>query len=220
MNYKANVREWKVDDIVIADLDSKKPFMLMAVIEIKAGCYGTRYLYPGLIWDKHIDIPFHLMPKASQKHYGKLWWYELKDLHDPERFGIEIPESFEKYWEPGYKPPERVKNELGIMNQDADVLMVQAITGAVKSFPDRNGPQSMLASLETVAERLRKRHGITESSPNRLVQALKDLNLNFLNSFATFWKFKEELVKLGVDSRIDEVLVAIANLIEEATLDG
>lgn len=102
MHYEANETNWSEGDIVLHDFDAKARFMLMVVTEIKKdGMIGTRYVYPGLIWDRHVDVPFGLMPGHARKHYGQLWLNEKKYLHDPARFNVEIPEQVIRYWDRG-----------------------------------------------------------------------------------------------------------------------
>ncbi len=112
MNYEANTKDWAIGDIVIHDADAMKPFMLMIVLgKRKNGKIGTRYIYPGLIWNKHRNVPYREMPKRMQKHYGKMWWNEKKYLHDPAQFDVDIPDDFERYWERMKENGKKGENE-------------------------------------------------------------------------------------------------------------
>lgn len=100
MNYEANTKDWAIGDVVIHDTDAKMPFMLMVVTGKKDdGMFATRYIVPGLIYTKHTNVSFEAMPRHAQKHYGQEWLNEMKYLHDPSLFDIEIPTEFDKYWE-------------------------------------------------------------------------------------------------------------------------
>lgn len=100
-----NTKNWNVDDLVIANGDAERAFMLMCVVGKEEGKVLIRYIYPGLIWDKHRNVPFHEMPKGKQRFYGRIRKFRMEELHDPKKYNIELPESFEKYWEDGYEPP-------------------------------------------------------------------------------------------------------------------
>lgn len=107
MIHEENERDWEINDIIIHDADAKKPYMLMIILKKrKNGMIGTRYIYPGLIWNKHIDVPYSEMPVRMQRHYGKMCWNGKEYLHDPSRFEIEVPKlgDIAKYWN---RIPER-----------------------------------------------------------------------------------------------------------------
>lgn len=75
MNYEPNTTHWPIGSIVIHDADAKNASMLMKVL---------RYNREGLaiciyLRDEHRVI--------RPKQYPN----DLKYLHDPKRFGIEVP---------------------------------------------------------------------------------------------------------------------------------
>jgi hypothetical protein len=75
--YPAHTRPWKVGDLVIHDADAKRADMLMVVIgHSRQGIYRTRYAFPD-----------------EQPRYWrhKVWRNTLAPLHDPTRFGIDVP---------------------------------------------------------------------------------------------------------------------------------
>ena len=105
MIHDANEIDWDIGEIVIHDSDAKKSYMLMVVVKKrKNGMIGTRYVYPGLIWNKHVNVPFNEMPRHAQRQYGSIWWNEKKYLHHPARFKIETPDTYTPYWEKGADP--------------------------------------------------------------------------------------------------------------------
>jgi len=75
MNYKPNKIKWNIGDIVIHDCDSKKEHMLMKVIDIsiksKTTIYHTKYI--------------------GYKDHNKIFTNNVRVLHDPQLFSIEIP---------------------------------------------------------------------------------------------------------------------------------
>lgn len=80
MNYEPNIISWQVGDLVIHDADAKQEHMLMRVTGFtRDGLVKTMYHRPGK------DMP----PRQRKK----VWRNELKYLHDPNRFGIEVRNS-------------------------------------------------------------------------------------------------------------------------------
>lgn len=74
MIYEANSTRWKLGDYVIHDADAKNERMLMVVTGCtNEGTYITRYA--------NKDV--------CQKRYQN----PLRALHDPRRFGIEVPNA-------------------------------------------------------------------------------------------------------------------------------
>lgn len=97
--YDKNEVDWPIGQIVIHDADAKERYMLMIVLaKRKNGEIGTRYLFPGLIWDKHSNVPFKSMPTHARKQYGKMWWNDKKHLLDPAKFDIDVSGKYECYW--------------------------------------------------------------------------------------------------------------------------
>jgi len=80
MNYEPNTVDWADGSIVIHDADAKEACMLMRVVgRTKDGLIKTRYATP-----------------VIRRHRGwsaKTWKNPKEVLHDPARFGIEIPEE-------------------------------------------------------------------------------------------------------------------------------
>ena len=75
--YEANRVEWKTGDYVVHDSDAKRTDMLMVVIgRSRAGGFRTRYVFP-----------FGL-PRSWRR---RVWLNTIEALHDPRRFGIELP---------------------------------------------------------------------------------------------------------------------------------
>lgn len=81
MNHEPNTTRWQIGDIVIHDADAKRREMLMRVIgyDPKTGLCKTRYVYPG-----------SFRPHFPRK---KVYRNEISVLHDPARFGIEVPQD-------------------------------------------------------------------------------------------------------------------------------
>jgi hypothetical protein len=75
MLYEPNTHHWEVGDLVIHDCDAKQPYMLMRVVG-----YGR----DGLCKTRYIE------PKRLSRMRG-CFRNELRFLHDPKRFNIEIP---------------------------------------------------------------------------------------------------------------------------------
>lgn len=72
-----NTRPWKPGDLVIHDSDAKRTDMLMIVLGQDAnGVFRTRYAFP---WAQ---------PRPWRK---KIWRNSAEMLHDPARFGINVP---------------------------------------------------------------------------------------------------------------------------------
>ncbi|MGE0099083.1 MAG: hypothetical protein AB7S86_12130 [Hydrogenophaga sp.] len=72
-----NTTPWQCGDLVIHDADAKRIDMLMIVVSCSAeGVYRTRYVYP---WAQ---------PRAWRR---KFWQNTIASLHDPARFGINVP---------------------------------------------------------------------------------------------------------------------------------
>lgn len=77
MNYNPNETDWQVGDLVIHDADAKTSQMLMIVTgKRKDGQIETRYFYP-----------------SPSRSASKVWVNDLACLHDPARFGIELPNT-------------------------------------------------------------------------------------------------------------------------------
>ena len=78
MIYEPNTTPWPMGSLVIHDADAKKVAMLMIVIGLdeETGEYKTRYAFPG-------DRP--------EPDRLEVWRNDMKYLHDPARFGIEVP---------------------------------------------------------------------------------------------------------------------------------
>ena len=75
--HEANRVEWKTGDYVVHDSDAKQTDMLMIVIgRSRAGGFRTRYVFP-----------FGL-PRSWRR---RVWLNTIEALHDPRRFGIELP---------------------------------------------------------------------------------------------------------------------------------
>lgn len=77
--YDANTQTWSVGDVVIHDSDRKNIEMLMLVVGVSKRAphvFRTRYLFP------------KLQPKCWR---AKIWRNTVASLHDPRRFGIEVP---------------------------------------------------------------------------------------------------------------------------------
>ena len=75
--HEANRVEWKTGDYVVHDSDAKRTDMLMVVIgRSRARGFRTRYAFP-----------FGL-PRSWRR---RVWLNTIEALHDPRRFGIELP---------------------------------------------------------------------------------------------------------------------------------
>ena len=75
--YAPNTTRWHVGDFVIHDADAKRADMLMVVTGYShEGIYRTRYAFP----DEQ--------PRSWRR---KVWRNTLEPLHDPSRFGIDVP---------------------------------------------------------------------------------------------------------------------------------
>ena len=72
MNYEPNTVHWKPGDIVVHDADAKKPYMLMRV---------TGYDREGLVVTRYV----------RRENERGAYHNELRYLHDPARFGIDMP---------------------------------------------------------------------------------------------------------------------------------
>lgn len=102
-------------------------------------------------------------------------------------------------------------------------ILIQAIREAVDSFPDGTyGVNIKVASLLRVAAEMggervstSEAFGSESTNPDRLIYALRNLDLGFLTKMQSFDRLREELSKLELGSTIDEVLASIADLIEE-----
>ena len=81
MNYEPNTVKWKPGDLVIHDADAKKYIMLMRVIgyDRQTGDCKTRYITSEM-------ESFRSAPKSTRK----IWRNDIRYLHDPARFGIEV----------------------------------------------------------------------------------------------------------------------------------
>lgn len=75
MNYEPNTHTWEIGDLVLHDADRKHTDMLMKVIG---------YTRDGLCRTKYIN-PFPL-----EHGFKRVYKNEIKCLHDPKRFGIEV----------------------------------------------------------------------------------------------------------------------------------
>lgn len=74
MIHEANSTRWKLGDYVIHDADAKNEHMLMVVTGCtKEGSYITRY--------------------ANKEVCSERYENPLRALHDPRRFGIEVPNA-------------------------------------------------------------------------------------------------------------------------------
>lgn len=72
MNYEPNTVQWRKGQFVIHDADAKRLDMVMLVIgHTRDGLVKTRYLFEG-------------RPRG-------VWKNPVAVLHDPARFGIELP---------------------------------------------------------------------------------------------------------------------------------
>lgn len=81
MNDKENTIQWKVGDLVSHDADAKRKEMLMRVVKIqKNGLYITKYAFP-----QELRYSGHTAKWVKQN-----WKNELKYLHDPQIFGMDI----------------------------------------------------------------------------------------------------------------------------------
>lgn len=80
MIYEPNTTEWPIGALVIHDADAKTPRMLMRVTGRvkKTGKYKTRYAFPR---------------EVHPAWRRKVWINDISYLHDPARFGINIPKS-------------------------------------------------------------------------------------------------------------------------------
>ncbi len=84
MNYEPNATHWQPGDLVVHDADAKEPRMLMKVIG---------YRKDGLCRTEYIDAD--VKQKWKRARSGALV-NELRALHDPRRFGIEMPVAQEE----------------------------------------------------------------------------------------------------------------------------
>jgi hypothetical protein len=75
--HEPNSIQWKPGDLVIHDSDAKRADMLMIVLgQDSTGVFRTRYAFP---WAQ---------PRPWRR---KIWRNTVAWLHDPARFGINIP---------------------------------------------------------------------------------------------------------------------------------
>ena len=75
MNYEPNTINWQIGDLVIHDADHKSDDMIMRVVgRTRDGQIKTKYLGPDHRWK------------------NKIWTNPKEALHDPDRFGIPIPQ--------------------------------------------------------------------------------------------------------------------------------
>ena len=99
MIHEANTTEWQVGDIVVHDVDSKDHKMLMVIIGEKmegtTRILRTQYLNPMEIVPNCIKRAYigKEIPKRKISRYYNIWLNEIKYLHDPAIFGIEITEA-------------------------------------------------------------------------------------------------------------------------------
>ena len=98
MLYEENKINWGLGSIVIHDSDSKDHKMLMVVTGgIKVAdevILETEYLNPMEIVPNCIKRQYgDDIPKKIMSHYTKGWLNEIKYLHDPARFNIEVTET-------------------------------------------------------------------------------------------------------------------------------
>ena len=80
MIYDANTRVWRVGDVVVHDADAKTVQMLMRVVECQRdGLFRCRYI------DREIA-------RGERKRWGTCELVNAMHLlHDPSRFGIDVP---------------------------------------------------------------------------------------------------------------------------------
>ncbi len=84
MNYEPNTTVWKVGDLVIHDMDLKEKKMLMRVERRYVnGMYATTYFFPQAHYCK-------LCGHKTTRFNNKIYKNDLKFLHDPRKFGIEV----------------------------------------------------------------------------------------------------------------------------------
>jgi len=102
MIYEANTIEWKPGDIVIHDADSKDHKMLMVVRGIiryrneDTAQWQSQYLNPEELIPHCVMVKYgsyERIPKRLTKQSREIWLNDMKYLHNPARFGIEINEA-------------------------------------------------------------------------------------------------------------------------------
>lgn len=119
MNYEPNTKEWRPGDLVIHDADAKRPDMLMIVLGLDAyGDYQTIYL----------DVNRALHTNIAKGSRGlelraKVWTNAGHFLHDPARFGIEVPtrEHSQKPIDPPLESPNKETEYLEELSEFLEV---------------------------------------------------------------------------------------------------
>ncbi len=97
MIYEANTIQWKVGDIVVHDADSKDHKMLMVILAVddtgmaKSKYINLRELVPTCLIRKYGK--FERIPDKILKDYEEVYENDIKYLHDPAIFGIEITDN-------------------------------------------------------------------------------------------------------------------------------
>jgi hypothetical protein len=80
MNYPANTVVWPIGSLVLHDFDAKRADMLMEVI---------KYLKDGTVRAEYVCEPWKSnQAKRVRKRYVNSGWFDIKELHDPARFGV------------------------------------------------------------------------------------------------------------------------------------
>jgi hypothetical protein len=81
MNYCKNTTKWKAGDLVIHDVDAKRPEMLMRVIGYdRTGACQTTYAVPNEMNQDALRI--------KRRRKPEVWVNSIEVLQDPKRFGI------------------------------------------------------------------------------------------------------------------------------------
>jgi hypothetical protein len=97
MIYEENKTKWQKGDIAIHDNDAKEHKMLMVVLSVdNTGLARTQYfnireLVPDYIIRKYGS--FEKIPFSRLKKYLEVWLNDVKYLHAPIRFGIQITDE-------------------------------------------------------------------------------------------------------------------------------
>lgn len=94
MIHEANTTQWKVGDIVVHDADSKDHKMLMVILAVDdSGMAKSKYINLRELVPTCLNGKFERIPDRVLKDYEEVYENDMKYLHDPAIFGIEITDN-------------------------------------------------------------------------------------------------------------------------------
>ena len=96
MIHEENKTKWQKGDIVIHDIDAKEHKMLMVVLSVdNTGLARTQYFNIRELVTDYIRKygSFEKIPFSKLNKYLEVWLNDVKYLHAPIRFGIQITDE-------------------------------------------------------------------------------------------------------------------------------